>query len=117
MYTLMAISVLVVVFDQLSKTVVASNMVVGDSIVIIDHILSFTYVKNEGAAWGILANHRWVFLVFLSLILILFCPILLKNYLLMRPQNLFAIMIPVKELYFALRMVLNPLKQYLMSFF
>ena len=75
MYTLLAISILVVVFDQLSKTVVATNMAVGDSIVIIKNILSFTFVKNEGAAWGILANHRWVFLV-LTAIAIIAIPII-----------------------------------------
>lgn len=75
MYTLLAISVLVVVFDQLSKTIVATNMAVGDSIVIIKNILSFTFVKNEGAAWGILANHRWVFLV-LTAIAIIAIPII-----------------------------------------
>ena len=75
MCTLLAISVLVVVFDQLSKTIVATNMAVGESIVIIEHILSFTFVKNEGAAWGILANHRWIFLV-LTAIAIIVIPII-----------------------------------------
>jgi len=38
-------------------------MQVGESIVLIKNLFSLTYVRNEGAAWGILANHRWIFLV------------------------------------------------------
>ena len=32
----------------------------------IPHIVEFTYVENKGAAFGMLAEHRWVFLVFSS---------------------------------------------------
>ncbi len=70
MSTCLAISILVVVFDQLSKTIVSTNMEVGDSIVIIEKVLSFTYVRNEGAAWGILSDHRWIFLVLTALAII-----------------------------------------------
>lgn len=63
MSILLCISILVVTLDQLSKTIVANNMQVGESIVLIKNLFSLTYVRNEGAAWGILANHRWIFLV------------------------------------------------------
>ena len=29
-----------------------------------EDVLHLTFVKNPGAAWGMLANHRWVFLTF-----------------------------------------------------
>ena len=75
MNILLCISILVVTLDQLSKTIVANNMQVGESIVLIKNLFSLTYVRNEGAAWGILANHRWIFLV-LTAIAIIAIPII-----------------------------------------
>jgi len=75
MSILLCISILVVTLDQLSKTIVANNMQVGESIVLIKNLFSLTYVRNEGAAWGILANHRWIFLV-LTAIAIIAIPII-----------------------------------------
>ena len=33
-------------------------------------VLRFSYVENPGAAWGMLANHRWVFMVFSALAIV-----------------------------------------------
>jgi signal peptidase II len=38
-------------------------MNVGDTLVLIPKVLRFTYVQNEGAAFGMLSEHRWVFMV------------------------------------------------------
>ena len=35
-----------------------------------ENVLHLTYVKNEGAAFGMLADHRWVFMVFSTVAII-----------------------------------------------
>ena len=59
---LAAVIVLVIGADQLSKLLVVHNMYDGQ-VSVIPHVLRFTYVENEGMAFGLLADHRWVFLV------------------------------------------------------
>ncbi len=52
----------VVAVDQISKALITAYLY-GDAIALIPRVLNFTYVENEGMAFGLLANHRWVFLV------------------------------------------------------
>ncbi len=61
---LAAIILGIVGLDQLSKWIVVQNLPLGHSYEWIRKVVHFTYVRNEGAAFGILSNHRWVFLVF-----------------------------------------------------
>ena len=72
------ISLAVLFLDILSKylSVVYLLPTAGD-VVVIPHVLSFSYVQNKGAAWGILSNHRWVFMS-LSVLLIIALILLLK---------------------------------------
>lgn len=56
--------------DQLIKMIVAGNMLPGDSIPVINDIFHFTYVRNTGAGFGILAGKRYLLIVISSLILI-----------------------------------------------
>lgn len=53
---LIAFSTLLV--DQVTKLIVMQKMEVGQSIPIIPHVFHLTFVKNVGAAFGILAN--WI---------------------------------------------------------
>lgn len=52
-----------VALDQLTKRIVVSTMVLGSSVTVIPHVFSFTFITNDGAAWGMLDDHRWVFMV------------------------------------------------------
>lgn len=52
-----------VLLDQISKFIVLEYLVPRESVTVIPHVLDFTYVENRGAAFGILQNHRWVFMV------------------------------------------------------
>ncbi len=52
---------LLVVADQLTKYLVVSNLAVGDSVGIIDSILRFTYVRNDGAVFGSLSGKGYIF--------------------------------------------------------
>lgn len=58
------IAVLSLIFDQISK-VLAYNFVphAPDSQVIIPYLLDFRYLENKGAAFGMFADNRWVFLI------------------------------------------------------
>ena len=53
----------VIAVDQGSKLLILSTLY-GDRIDLIPNILRFTYVENKGMAFGLLADHRWVFMVF-----------------------------------------------------
>ena len=53
------IAILVAIIDQIIKIFIENN-IYGSSIEIIKNVFSFTYLKNYGAAWGILANNNWV---------------------------------------------------------
>ena len=55
--------ILSIAADQLSKYLVVENLVEIGSFPLIENIFHFTYVENRGAAFGMLSNHRWVFMV------------------------------------------------------
>lgn len=70
----------IVGLDQLTKWLVVEHLPLGSSYEWLRGVVHFTYVQNEGAAFSILQNHRWVFLVFstvaivgLSVYLFRFC--------------------------------------------
>lgn len=62
---IMWVSVLVgtVLLDQISKLLVVTYLQGEEPFVLLDGVLRFTYVENRGAAFGMLSEHRWVFLV------------------------------------------------------
>ena len=60
----------IVFFDQLSKWLVVIFLKGNESAVIIENIFQFTYLENRGAAFGMLADHRWVFLIISTVALI-----------------------------------------------
>ena len=60
---LLLIAAFVVAVDQFTKYLVTSNMSEGMGIPIIDGIFHLTFILNPGAAFGILENNRWFFVV------------------------------------------------------
>lgn len=46
----------IIIVDQITKAIVQQKFFLGESIPIIQGFFSFTYVKNPGAAFGMLAN-------------------------------------------------------------
>ena len=60
---LLIIAAFVVVVDQFTKYLVTSNMIEGMGIPIVDGIFHLTYILNPGAAFGILENNRWFFVL------------------------------------------------------
>ncbi len=52
-----------VLLDQLTKYLVVANLELHESVDIIPEIFRFTYIQNDGAAFGSLDDARWVFMV------------------------------------------------------
>lgn len=63
-----------VLLDQISKILVLKHLPKDGVFKIIPYVFNFTYVENKGAAWGMLADHRWVFMTVstVAIILLLF---------------------------------------------
>ncbi len=57
----------VVTFDLISKALVAANLPLGESKIIIPYLLEFSHIKNRGAAYGSFSQSR-VFLVIITLL-------------------------------------------------
>ena len=53
----------IVFLDQISKFLVIIYLKNVGSVSVIPGVLRFTYVENDGAAFGMLDDHRWVFMV------------------------------------------------------
>ncbi|MEW9667543.1 signal peptidase II [Ammoniphilus sp. 3BR4] len=49
--------------DQLTKWIVVKNMELGQSIPLLEGVFHFTSHRNRGAAFGILQDQRWFFIV------------------------------------------------------
>ncbi len=62
---------LTIFIDQLTKWWAANVLqhLPDGKIPLINGVLSFDYVTNDGMAWGLLDNQRWIFLVLTSVIL------------------------------------------------
>lgn len=52
----------IIALDQLSKVLVCAYLY-GEQVAIIPGILRFSYVENTGMAFGMLSDHRWIFMV------------------------------------------------------
>ena len=64
--------------DQLTKILVSKNMALYQSFSIIPKALNITYIQNRGAAFGMLANHRWVFMIVSTVAIIGICVYLFR---------------------------------------
>lgn len=72
-------SVLIVVLDQLSKFIVHSNMSLYDSFPVIPSLLDFTYIRNEGIAFGINFAGGKIFFIIFPILITFYLISLLKN--------------------------------------
>ena len=59
-YTVLIIWLLL---DQLSKYYVMNHFLLCESVPVIPNVFHLTYIINRGAAFGMLANQRWFFLL------------------------------------------------------
>jgi signal peptidase II len=64
----------ILLLDLLTKAFIIPNIIpnVGDKVVIIPNLISFVYVKNTGAAWGIFGGGQVFLIVISAVVLALF---------------------------------------------
>lgn len=68
LYALVGIAA--VLLDQLTKLICLNNLALGESAQVIPGVLDFTYIQNRGAAFGSLANSRWIFMILSTVMII-----------------------------------------------
>ncbi len=59
----LTVIVALTVIDQITKLMVTHLLQPLGSVTLIPNVLKFTYVENRGAAFGMLSDKRWVFMV------------------------------------------------------
>lgn len=84
LWSLMIVALVVV--DQVSKLMVSYLLAPIGSVDIIPDVFRFTYVENKGAAFGMLSDNRWIFMV-TSVIAILALLVYLWKF---RPDSILA---------------------------
>lgn len=57
------LSLSLILADQLTKFIVVRNFILNDYISIIDNHFNIVYIKNSGAAWGILQNSNIILFI------------------------------------------------------
>ena len=72
--------VLMVLVDQAVKYWALTELSVQGSIPLVDGVFHLTYVENRGAAFGILQDQRWLFLLMTPVILAVLAYLLHKQY-------------------------------------
>ncbi len=73
-YLFSAITVaLGILLDVLTKAAAAAHLQGQDSYIVIRGWLRFTYLENDGAAFGSLSEHRWVFMVLSTVGILALC--------------------------------------------
>lgn len=83
MLAFFAIIVGIIFLDQLTKYLAVIFLKGSAPAIIIKNIFRFTYLENRGAAFGMLSNHRWVFLVISTVAIIAIIIYMLK----FKPQS------------------------------
>ena len=78
----MLLCALIIIFsvaaDQITKYLVLQNIEMYEEVAVLPGIFHFTYIENKGAAFGMLSEHRWVFLVISTIAIVIFIAYLIK---------------------------------------
>ena len=62
---------MLIVFDQIIKYLIVKNFSIGEEKILMDNFLKFIYIRNTGAAFGILSGNI-IFLIFITVLLIFY---------------------------------------------
>jgi signal peptidase II len=73
------IALFIFILDQASKWWIVNHMFLYQSIPVIDHFFSITSHRNRGAAFGILQNQTWLFIVITICVVIAIIIYMLKS--------------------------------------
>jgi signal peptidase II len=64
------VSILIVIADKLTKYLAVEFLMDKKPIVLINNLIELHFVKNYGAAFGIMQNQRWLFIVITIIVLL-----------------------------------------------
>lgn len=78
-FIVILIAVLIAAADQVVKYFVSVYLAPAGTVEVIPGLFSLTYVENRGAAFGMMANMRWIFIVFTVIVIGVFVYILFKK--------------------------------------
>lgn len=73
------ISIILICLDQIIKLIVSNNLVLGESITVIDNFFYLTSVRNYGAAFSILLGNRFFLIIVGFLALFIIYNFFIKN--------------------------------------
>ena len=62
--------IILVAIDQLTKYIITANYAIGGGFSVIKDVFEIRYLRNEGAAWGMLQGKRVIFLIITAIVLI-----------------------------------------------
>lgn len=92
-YIVLGLSCLVALADYIIKIIVINNLKPISSLVVIPGLFSLTYVENRGAAFGMLSDARWVFILFTIVVIVLMVYFLFTKRIESKIFNISAILI------------------------
>lgn len=75
----LVIAAVIIVLDQIVKYMTVEYIPLGNIVNLHNPILSLTYIKNTGAAWGILAGKMWLFTLITVVVVAGIIYVLYKN--------------------------------------
>lgn len=73
------VSILIVIADQLTKYLAVKFLMNKRPIILIDNLIELHFVKNYGAAFGIMQNRRWFFIIITIFVLSAIIIFIIKN--------------------------------------
>ncbi len=77
-YILLAVSIVFV--DQLTKWLAVIALKGAESFPLFEGVFHFTYVENRGSAFGMFKDHRWVFMITSTVIILVFSVLFVMYY-------------------------------------
>lgn len=76
---ILILSVIIVILDQISKSYVIKYLKNSKPIIVIPDFFKLAYVENLGAAFGILQNKRWLFVIITLAVIVYISFFMIKN--------------------------------------
>ncbi|MBG9988193.1 signal peptidase II [Aerococcaceae bacterium DSM 111176] len=74
------LTIIILVFcDQFLKIYIHNQFQPNETMTIIEDVINFTYIRNDGAGWGILSGQRTFFIIITLIIVIILIRIIIKN--------------------------------------
>ena len=78
-YLLYSICIIaVIVIDQITKMLAVKYLMPIHTHPLLENVFHLTYVENKGAAFGILQNHRWVFMIISTIVMAVIVFVMFK---------------------------------------